>query len=458
MTKLWGGRFSAQINPLADQLNASIAFDWRLARQDIRASLAWAEELTHIRVLNPDELSAITAGLEQILVEVDSGKFTLQPEDEDIHTAIERRLGELVGETARKLHTGRSRNDQVMTDFLLWFKEAAQEIGGALSALQLALIERAERDMEVTAPGYTHFQRAQPIRLAHWWLSHFWALQRDRAYLGFLQQQGDDLPLGSSALAGCPYPIDRQRLAQRLGFTQPSPNSIDSVANRDTAAGFLFFAALLNVHLSRLAEALILYSTAEFGFIELSDEYSTGSSIMPQKKNPDMLELIRAKAGLAIGSLAGFLSVLKGLPSAYDKDLQEDKPAVFDAADRLAILLPVMTGIVQTLTVRASKTRAALDETLLATELADFLVSQGMPFRQAHHQVGELVKTALKANLPLQTLPQAVFDAVHPALYANLERLLDPLAALERRACTGGTSSQAVAQQILAARSMLKLH
>lgn len=457
MIKMWGGRFSAQTNPLADQLNASIAFDWRLARQDVLASMAWAEELTHIGVLSPDEKEKIVTGLEHIRTEINADKFVIQPQDEDVHTAIERRLSEKIGETAYKVHTGRSRNDQVMTDFLLWFKDMTLEIDQALIDLQIALIERAEKDFEVIMPGYTHFQPAQPIRMAHWWLSHFWALQRDREQLQFIRIQSDFLPLGASALAGCPYPIDRLRLAQRLGFSQPAPNSMDAVANRDTAAGFLFFTALLNIHLSRLAEALILFSTKEYNFIELSDAYATGSSIMPQKKNPDMLELIRAKTGVAIGSLAGFLSVLKGLPSAYDKDLQEDKPAVFDAADRLAIILPVMTGILSTLTVNTEKASAAVDELLLATELADFLVTQGISFRQAHRKVGELVKSALLANLPLRALPQAVFDEAHPALFANLDTLLDPIAALERRSCLGGTSSEAVKDQILKARSKLAM-
>ncbi|MEW6650726.1 MAG: argininosuccinate lyase, partial [Chloroflexota bacterium] len=455
MTKLWGGRFSTQIHPLADQLNASITFDWRLARHDIQASLAWAEELKKIGVLSADEQEKLSAGLEQILAEVTSGEFTLQSTDEDVHTAIERRLAELVGESARKIHTGRSRNDQVMTDFLLWFKEISSELDGSLVELQTALVNRAEQDIEIIVPGYTHSQRAQPVRLAHWWLSHFWAFQRDREQLVFISRQSDCLPLGSSALAGCPYPIDRHRLAQRLGFSKVSPNSIDAVSNRDPAASFLFFAALLTVHLSRLAEALILYSTSEFGFIELSDSFTTGSSIMPQKKNPDMLELIRAKAGITIGTLAGFLSVLKGLPSAYDKDLQEDKPAVFESADRLTILLPVMTGILQTLKVHAEKTASAVDSMLLATELADFLVSQGLPFRTAHQRVGELVKKALGVGLPLEALPQQEMDQVHPVLFSQLNTLLDPVTALERRNCTGGTSKQAVKEQLVAAKSKI---
>jgi argininosuccinate lyase len=455
VTKLWGGRFSSQTDSLAAQLNASIAFDWRLAPYDIRASSAWAEELAEIGILTAEEHHQIQAGLAQVMTEVEKGTFLLQPDDEDVHTAIERRLFELIGDPAGKLHTGRSRNDQVMTDFLLWLRDAVDKIDTGIQNLQTALIYRAESDLGILIPGYTHLQRAQPILLSHWWLSHFYPLYRDRQHLAFIFQQANQMPLGSSALAGCPYPINRFRLAQKLGFTAPSPNSLDAVSNRDAAASFLFVASLLTIHLSRLAESLILYSTSEFDFIELPDAFTTGSSIMPQKKNPDMLELTRAKAGTTIGLLTGFLGVLKNLPSAYDKDLQEDKPAVFTAFDLLTILLPVMTGILQNLKVHSQKTAASIDTTLLATEIADFLVLQGIPFRKAHRLVGELVRECLDQGITLQQVTPSRLSVIHPKLPENISALLDPRKAVERRSQFGGTSTDSVLIQIQQARELL---
>lgn len=455
MTKLWGGRFSSQTDSLAAQLNASIAFDWRLAPYDIHASSTWAEELAEIGILTAEEYEKIQIGLEQIMVEVEKGTFRLQPDDEDVHTAIERRLFELIGDPAGKVHTGRSRNDQVMTDFLLWLRDAADEVDASIQNLQAALIYRAEADLGVIVSGYTHLQRAQPILLSHWWLSHFHPLYRDRQYLAFILEQANQMPLGSSALAGCPYPINRFRLAQKLGFAAPSPNSLDAVSNRDAAASFLFFASLLTIHLSRLAESLILYSTSEFGFIELPDAYTTGSSIMPQKKNPDMLELTRAKAGSTIGLLTGFLGVLKNLPSAYDKDLQEDKPAVFSAFDILTVLLPVMTGILQNLKVHSQRAAASIDATMLATEIADFLVLQGIPFRKAHRLVGELVRECLDQGISLVQVSSSRLAEIHPQLPGTISALLDPRNAIERRSQFGGTSTDSVKIQIQQAREFL---
>ena len=455
MTKLWGGRFSFQTDSLAARLNASIAFDWRLAPYDIRASSAWAEELAEIGILTSEEHHKIQTGLAQVMLEVEKETFHLQPDDEDVHTAIERRLFELIGDPAGKLHTGRSRNDQVMTDFLLWLRDAADEVDTGIQNLQTALIYRAEADLGILIPGYTHLQRAQPILLSHWWLSHIYPLDRDRQHLAFIFEQANQMPLGSSALAGCPYPINRFRLAQKLGFTAPSPNSLDAVSNRDAAASFLFFASLLTIHLSRLAESLILYSTSEFNFIELPDAFTTGSSIMPQKKNPDMLELTRAKAGTTIGLLTGFLGVLKNLPSAYDKDLQEDKPAVFSAFDILTVLLPVMTGILQNLKVHSQKTAASIDATSLATEIADFLVLQGIPFRKAHRLVGELVRECLDQGIDLVQVTPSRLAEIHPQLPENISALLDPRKAVERRSQFGGTSTDSVLNQIQQIRKLL---
>ncbi len=455
MTKLWGGRFTSRTDTTAAQLNASIAFDWRLAPFDVKASSVWAEELLEIGLLTDEEHSHIRNGLRQIMTEIESQTFQIQPDDEDVHTAIERRLFELIGEPAGKLHTGRSRNDQVMTDFLLWLREAGSFLDQSIHAVQKALVDRAESDLGIIIPGYTHLQRAQPILLSHWWLSHFQPLQRDRQFLEFILQQSNLCPLGSSALAGCPYPINRFRLAQKLGFDAPMPNSIDAISNRDAAASFLFFASLLSIHLARLAESLILFSTAEFGFVELADAYTTGSSIMPQKKNPDMLELTRAKAGTLIGQLTGFLSVLKNLPSAYDKDLQEDKPAVFATFDCLSLILPVMSGILQTLVIKQQQAGASIDTTLLATEIADFLVLQGIPFRKAHRLVGELIRECMDQGVPLQEAPPQRLEKIHPLLSKKLAELLDPRSAVERRSQYGGTSSDSVRNQIVHARDYL---
>jgi len=455
MTKLWGGRFTSKTNTLAAQLNASIAFDWRLAPYDVQASMVWAEELTEIGLLTHEENQQIQTGLQQIISEIKNQSFQIQPDDEDVHTAVERRLFELIGETAGKLHTGRSRNDQVMTDFLLWLREALDHLDIQIREVQTALVERAESDLGIIFSGYTHLQRAQPILFSHWWLAHFQPLQRDREYLAFIRRQANLCPLGSSALAGCPYPINRFRLANKLGFDGPSPNSIDSVSNRDAAASFLFFASLLSVHLSRLAEALILFSTTEFGFLDLPDAYTTGSSIMPQKKNPDMLELTRAKAGTTIGLLTGFLSVLKNLPSAYDKDLQEDKPAVFAAFDTLNLTLPVISGILQNLTIKSQQISASVDTAVLATEIADFLVLQGIPFRKAHRLVGELIRECLDQGITIsQTKPDRLMK-IHPSLPEKFSDLLDPHRAIERRSQYGGTSSTSVRNQILQARQLL---
>ena len=326
--KLWTGRFSGSLDVLAARLNNSLPFDQRLALEDVRGSIAWARALARAGVLTEEEAGLILQGLETIQEEFNQAAFAYQDSDEDIHTAVERRLTELVGPVGGKLHTGRSRNDQVATDFCLWVQETALSLEKDLQGLQSVLVQRAEKDWGVILPGYTHFQQAQPVMLSHWWLSHFWALQRDRQRLQAVYCAARVMPLGSGALAGTSFPIDRFALASDLGFDRPTPNSLDAIANRDFAVEFLFWAALTGVHLSRMAEALILYSTSEFGFIVLADEYSTGSSLMPQKKNPDPLELARGQSGGLIGRLTGLLTTLKGLPSAYDKDLQEDKVPV----------------------------------------------------------------------------------------------------------------------------------
>lgn len=453
--KLWGGRFSKGLEAAAAELNNSITFDWRLVDADIRGSLAWAKGLAQAGVLTAEEAVQICAGLEQVLSEARSGQFVYTPSDEDVHTAVERRLTEIIGAPGGKLHTGRSRNDQVATDFRLWMMDEIPTLDRALADAQSALIERAETDLGILMPGYTHLQRAQPILLSHWWLSHFWPLSRDRERLQQLRYRAGVLPLGSGALAGAPFPINREALAEELGFQSVSPNSLDAVSDRDFAAEFLFSAALTGVHLSRMAEMLILFSTAEFGFVEVSDDYATGSSLMPQKKNPDMLELTRGKAGALIGRLTGLLTTLKGLPSAYDKDLQEDKTPVFEAADTLAILLPVTAGLLRKIHVHPEAMRQALDPALLATDLADYLVQRGMPFREAHRVVGQVVRRAQETGARLDQVPLSSLQEISPVFAADVADVFNFELAVNRRSAAGGTALQAVRSQLDQARQAL---
>ena len=455
MKNLWGGRFSGSIDPLAWQYNASINVDWRLAQVDIQGSIAWAKGLEKAGVLSVEEAGQIIQGLQSVLSEVQKDSFELQSSDEDVHTAIERRLTELIGDLGGKLHTGRSRNDQVATDFILWLLAAMDEIDEMIKSVQSALINRADNDLEIIISGYTHLQQSQPILLSHWWLSHFWPLARDRERLAQLRRRAAVLPLGSGAMAGTPYPIDRDFLASELGMKAISPNSIDAVSNRDAAVEFLFIASLLAVHLSKLSEALVLFSTAEFGYIHLSDAYTTGSSLMPQKKNPDTLELTRGKAGAIIGSLTGLLTTLKGLPSTYDKDLQEDKRAVFEAYDNLSLMLPVMAGLLQTLEVDAERMRAALNPAILATDLADYLVAKDIPFREAHKMIGQAVSKSEQLNIPLHKLPLEEFQSISPLFGDDVYTVFDFDKAVAKRDLPGGTSLKAVEAQLGQAKNQL---
>lgn len=452
---MWGGRFSGAMDNQMARLNNSYPFDSRLWDEDITGSIAWARAIAQAGVLTDQELTDITHGLEQVRAEFASGRFTAQPSDEDIHTAVERRLGELIGAAAGKLHTGRSRNDQVATDTRLWTMGAIRRIDAALRLLQGALLQQAEAAGEALMPGYTHVQRAQPVLLAHWLLAHFWPLQRDRQRLADCACRVALLPLGAAALAGTPLRIDRAALATELGFAAPAPNSMDAVSDRDFVAEFLFDAALIGVHLSRLAEDVILYSTTEFGFLTLDDAYSTGSSIMPQKKNPDSMELARGKAGRLLGDLVGLLTVLKGLPAAYDKDLQEDKEPLFDAFDTLDVMLPVVAGAVATARFHHERMRAALDEAILATDLADYLVERGVPFREAHRAIGVLVRESEVRSAALSALPREVFQQASSAFGEDVYSVFDPARSVAARQASGGTAPTAVRQQIAEARAAL---
>ena len=452
---LWGGRFSQSLDQQAWQLNASIGFDHRLAAQDVRGSQAWAAALAQAGVLQAAESEQIVAGLEAIQAEFSQQRFVFQDSDEDIHSAVERRLGELIGPLAGKLHTGRSRNDQVVTDLRLWLLDVVPGLQQNLHDLQGALLARAEADFELIMPGYTHLQRAQPILLSHWWLSHFWPLHRDHQRLTQLAQRCAVLPLGAAALAGTSFPIDRQALAASLGFHSPAANSLDAVSDRDFVAEFLFWAALTGVHLSRLAEAVVLFTSAEFAFFELQDAFATGSSLMPQKKNADVFELTRGKAGTLIGSLTGLLAVLKGLPSTYDKDLQEDKQAVFSAHDTLAAILPVMAGALQTIQVNPQAMALAVSPAMMATDLADALVSQGVPFREAHHLVGQAVQMAARQGKSLAELDLADYQSISPCFGPDVYPTLDAKNSVARHNALGGTAPQAVKAQMETARRIL---
>ncbi|RME46977.1 MAG: argininosuccinate lyase, partial [Caldilineae bacterium] len=394
---MWGGRFEGATDEQMRAFNNSIRFDIRLWEADITGSEAYARALTRAGILTPTERDTLLDGLRQIRAEFEAGQFAVHPADEDIHSAVERRLGELVGEVAGKLHTGRSRNDQVATDTRLWLRGELVGLEAGLRRCLQAIIARAEAHLDVLMAGFTHLQQAQPVRFSHWLLGYGWKLARDLDRLRRVAEAVNVLPLGSGALSGNPLGLDRAFLAAELGFDALSPNSMDAVADRDYLLDFLHWAALTQLHLSALAEDLILYSSAEFGYVELADAYSTGSSLMPQKKNPDSLELIRGKTGRVVGHLTGLLTTLKGLPATYNKDLQEDKEALFDTVDTLAMTLPIMAGVIETLTVHRERMYNAMSSHLLATELADYLVAKGMPFRQAHEAVGKVVRLALEA-------------------------------------------------------------
>jgi argininosuccinate lyase len=436
-------------------LNASIGFDIRLAEQDVRGSIAWSDALQAAGVLTAEEHNQISNGLHAIFAEFQSGEFSVDPGDEDIHTAVERRLGEIIGPLAGKLHTGRSRNDQVATDFRLWLLDHLPELDNALEKLQSVLILRAESDFSIIMPGYTHLQRAQPILLSHWWMSYFWPLDRDRERLEALKARIGVLPLGSGALAGVPFEIDRSTLAESLGFIIPAENSLDAVSDRDFAAELLFAATLIGTHLSKMAENIVLFTSSEFGFFELDDAHSTGSSLMPQKKNPDPFELARGKAGTLLGLLTGLLATLKGLPSTYDKDLQEDKPPVFAAFDILNGILPVISTALEKLTVDADRMERTIDATMMATDLADYLVIAGIPFREAHALAGQTVRMAHQKGESLQNLTLTEFQSIHSIFDQKVYQVFNPRESIARRKAIGGTAPEAVKVQIRKAKERI---
>jgi argininosuccinate lyase len=454
-SKLWGGRFTGATDPLMEQFNASIGFDRRLWQADVQGSQAYAHALARSGILTESEAKQIAAGLEQVAAEWAAGEFAVQPGDEDIHTANERRLSELIGPLAGKLHTGRSRNDQIATDVRLWLRGQIALLQGHLRQLIQVSVARAAAELELLMPGYTHLQPAQPVRWSHWLLSHAWAWQRDAERLDDLLARANRLPLGSGALAGNPFALDRTQLAAELGFAGVTPNSLDAVGDRDFIAEFLFWATLTMVHLSRLAEDLILFSSREFGFVTLADAYSTGSSLMPQKKNPDALELLRGKVGRVAGDLTGLLVTLKGLPSTYNKDLQEDKEPLFDAVETVGGALQIASGVLSTLTPNAQRLHGALAPEMLATDLADYLVRKGVPFRETHHVAGAAVRLAEQKGVALAALTVAELQQLHPAFGEDVAAVWDFEQSVERRDVDGGTSRRAVLAQVAQLRSWL---
>lgn len=454
-SKLWGGRFSDDVDPLMERFNASIHFDKRLWKVDIEGSQAYARALAASGLLTQEEADQIVAGLDQVADEWSTDVFEIAGGDEDIHTANERRLSELIGEVAGKLHTGRSRNDQVATDLRLWLREEIDGLLELLDHLLATVAARAEDEIDYLMPGYTHLQPAQPTRWSHWLMSHAWAWVRDRERLSQIRERVNQMPLGSGALAGNPFRIDRMALAIDLGFRAPSENSLDAVADRDYAAEFLFWATLTMIHMSRLAEDLILFSTREFGFVTLADAYSTGSSLMPQKKNPDSLELLRGKSGRVFGDFSGFLMTLKGLPSTYNKDLQEDKEPLFDAVDTISSVLSIARNLLETLTVHPGALERSLSPEMLATDLAEYLVRKGVPFRQTHHVAGAAVRTAEEQGKEISELTFEELKGLHPAFEEDVLSIWDFGLSVERRDTDGGSSKRAVQEEIEALRARL---
>ncbi|MGA8805630.1 MAG: argininosuccinate lyase [Solirubrobacterales bacterium] len=449
-------RFAEEQDPLFRRINSSISFDWRLAPFDVGQSKAHARALARLGVLDADELAKISEGLEQVSGELEGGSFEFRDDDEDIHMAIERRLTELIGPLGGKLHTARSRNDQVATDLALLVRAHAARAIALLESLMEALVVQAEAHRDWAAPSYTHLQRAQPVYLGHHLLAYFWMFQRDARRFFRAAEATTDMPAGSGALAGLNWDVDRNALAEDLGFERPYPNSIDAVSNRDFALDYLSAASICAMHLSRLGGEIVLWSSQEFGFCELPDSFASGSSIMPQKKNPDAAELLRGKAPRIAASLASLLGTLHALPLAYSKDLQEDKEPVFDAIDNLELCLAAATGMVAAISFNRERLAAAAeDEMLAATDLADALVKEGVPFREAHGLVGGLVKAAVDSGRPLSELADSELNGVPENARQAVRRALESGQTIESKVSLGGTASGPLSQQLERAHEAL---
>ena len=458
-SSIWGGRFDGGVSSVMERINASIDFDRELYRQDIAGSKAHAAMLVKTGIISPEDGDAIAQGLDQIADEISQGQFEFSAALEDIHMNIETRLAELTGDAAKRLHTARSRNDQVATDLRLWVRDAIDQIDADIKALQASLVDQAETHAATVMPGYTHLQTAQPVTVGHHLLAYVEMLGRDRGRFADARARMNESPLGAAALAGTSFPIDRDMTAKTLGFDHAMRNSMDAVSDRDFAVEFLFNASLTAVHLSRLAEELVLWSSDRFGFITLSDEFSTGSSIMPQKRNPDAAELVRAKPGRITGSLIALLTILKGLPMTYGKDLQEDKEPVFDAAEHLMIALAATTGMMRDLTFQPEAMREALMHGFAtATDLADWMVRVlNLPFRQAHHATGAIVALAEKKSCRLDELSLGDMQSILPEITADVFDVLTVDHSVASRTSLGGTAPDLVANAVIAARKQFDL-
>lgn len=455
--RLWGGRFTGATDPLMDLYNASLPYDKVMYDADLTGTKVYTQGLNKLGLITGDELEKIHEGLEVIRQEWKDGKFEEKAGDEDIHTANERRLGEIIGKhIAGKVHTGRSRNDQVATDMRIYVRETLKQLVAILANFIESVLKRAESEIDVLMPGYTHLQRAQPIRWAHWLSMYATYFTEDYKRLNQILERMNQLPLGAGALAGHPYGIDREFLAEGLGFNGVIGNSLTAVSDRDFVVETLFWSSLFMNHISRFSEDLILYSSAEFGFVQLADAYSTGSSLMPQKKNPDSLELLRGKSGRVFGSLAGFLMSLKSIPSTYNKDMQEDKEPLFDALTTVEHSILIATGVISTLAIRKEKMEGALTMDMLATDLADYLVRKGVPFRETHHISGECVRAAEELKLSgIDRLTVEQFQNIDSRFGADVTDVFDFEVSVERRTATGGTAKSAVLKQLKSLRSQL---
>ncbi len=455
--RMWGGRFSSGPDAIMEEINASIGFDQRLYRQDIAGSIAHATMLAEAGILTHEDCDAIVNGLNAVLAEIDSQTFNFSRALEDIHMNVESRLRELIGDAAGRLHTARSRNDQVATDFRLYVRDAIDMLLAQVTALQLALVERADAEAETIMPGFTHLQSAQPVTLGHHLLAYVEMLGRDAGRLEDARKRLNESPLGSAALAGTPYPIDREMTAKALGFDRPTANSLDAVSDRDFILETLSAGAIMAMHLSRFAEELVIWSSAQFNFIRLSDKFTTGSSIMPQKRNPDAAELVRAKVGRIIGALSSLLVVMKGLPLAYSKDMQEDKEVAFDALDALSLSLAAMTGMVGDLVVNREQMRqAAAMGFSTATDVADWLVRQAnIPFRDAHEITGHIVKLAEEKGIPLDGLTIDDFKLIDHRIDSRIHKVLSVESSVRARRSYGGTAPENVLAQAARWKSLL---
>ncbi|AMU79748.1 argininosuccinate lyase [Streptococcus suis] len=454
--KLWGGRFEASLEEWVEEFGASIRFDQKLAKYDIQGSLAHVKMLGATGIINQEEAQAIQIGLEELLEEHEAGKLVFDVRNEDIHMNIESLLTDKIGSVAGKLHTARSRNDQVATDMHLYLKDTLFQVTSKLTNLQEVLLDVAEQHVETIMPGYTHLQHAQPISFAQHLLAYYNMFQRDKERFEFNVQHTDISPLGAAALAGTTFPIDRQMTSDLMGFAKPYSNSLDAVSDRDFILEFLSNASILMMHMSRLCEEIINWCSHEYQFVTLSDTFSTGSSIMPQKKNPDMAELIRGKTGRVYGNLVGLLTVMKSLPLTYNKDLQEDKEGMFDSAETILVSIDILAGMLQSMTVHKEKMAQSTEKDFSnATELADYLASKGLPFRQAHEIVGKLVLECSKAGYYLQDVPLERYQELSPVIGPDIYTALESETAVSRRNSLGGTGFESIRQQIQQAKAQI---